>query len=154
MDPETTPVALMRVSKNGTACSKKRLAKLVKRPLNKSPTPCLCTLLDSAKLIAEENAIEHLKASCLFSFNAAKGKDNLIVMGVDELERRKAKRATYEHPLQNGMLLTFVFDGVLQEGIVGITKTPLLVFKRAAATKEYVNVGDADVGIVQMTINE
>lgn len=58
------------------------------------------------------------------------GRDNLKIVGIDEFEHRRAKRTTYEHPLHTSMLLTFVFDAALQQGALGVVKTPFLAIKR------------------------
>ncbi|KAG6379425.1 hypothetical protein JVT61DRAFT_11894 [Boletus reticuloceps] len=52
------------------------------------------------------------------------------------------------------MLLTFVFDAVLQEGAVGVIKTPFLAIKRTAASKEYVDVEETDVAMIRTIIDE
>ncbi|KAG6378303.1 hypothetical protein JVT61DRAFT_14023 [Boletus reticuloceps] len=52
------------------------------------------------------------------------------------------------------MLLTFVFDAVLQEGAVGVIKMPFLAIKRTAASKEYVGVEETDVAMIRTIIDE
>ncbi|KAF8122481.1 hypothetical protein EV363DRAFT_1182624 [Boletus edulis] len=81
-------------------------------------------------------------------------RDTLKIIGIEELEERKAKRITYEHPLSLTMLLTFVFDAALHEGALGVIKTPFLVFKRVAASREFVNIDNNDVPVIQTIISE
>ncbi|KAG6382101.1 hypothetical protein JVT61DRAFT_744 [Boletus reticuloceps] len=81
-------------------------------------------------------------------------RDYLKIVGVDELEHRRAKRTTYEHPLNGTMLLTFVYDAGLQQGALGVVKTPFFAMKQTAASRDYVNVEDADVPIIRTIIDE
>ncbi|KAF8447505.1 hypothetical protein L210DRAFT_3641438 [Boletus edulis BED1] len=80
--------------------------------------------------------------------------ETLKIEGIEELEQRKARRITYEHPLSFTMLLTFVFDAALHEGALGIINTPFLVFKRVTASRELVDVEVDDVPFIHTIISE
>ncbi|KAF8125577.1 hypothetical protein EV363DRAFT_1175806, partial [Boletus edulis] len=77
-------------------------------------------------------------------------RDTLKIVGIKELEERKAKCITYEHPFSPTMLLTFVFNATLHEGALGVIKTLFLVFKRITASREFVNINKNDIPIIHI----
>ncbi|KAF8136450.1 hypothetical protein EV363DRAFT_1395567 [Boletus edulis] len=110
--------------------------------------------------LAKKTVIAYLRSNG--SFNGRKTvellscteRDTLKILGIEELEERKARRITYEHPLSLTMLLSFVFDAALHEGALGVIKTPFLVFKRVTASREVVDVDENDVAVIQTIISE